>query len=165
MNAIGAWKWDIDIYKGNFVLLSCPVKEIDQRVREAIPCADEQHIAKALMSERAGFGDIDPDDPPLARCVCFRRDGYAVVGVWLGPNVTPAVVAHEAFHAAAYVLARAGATLNDGSEEAYAYLIEWLVRGIHACLDGSTDPAPPVTLDPSVPATPDDPAARATPGA
>jgi hypothetical protein len=142
VHAFGGWNWPCDIYKANVVLLCCQAADIGARLHEAIATPDEQFLVTALLSEHYGFGDIDADDPPGARCCCLRRNGFTVTAIWLPPTASAAVIAHEAFHAAAYMLHRAGLTLSDASEEAFAYLLEWLVRGITSCLDGSTPPAP-----------------------
>lgn len=36
------------------------------------------------------------------------------------------LISHEAFHATKYIMDFVGMELNDGSEEAYAYLIQWI---------------------------------------
>lgn len=114
------------------------------RVREAIT---EPSLVDAILSPE-GFGDLS-DREPAARCLTTRRDGYFITSIWLNPAASIAIVAHEAFHATFYVMERAGVTLTDSSQEAFAYYLEWLMRGILACLDGSTPPAPPVTLEAS----------------
>jgi len=47
-------------------------------------------------------------------------------------EITPDIIVHEVFHAAAYILDAVGISLELGtSEEAYAYLIQYLVREIY----------------------------------
>ncbi len=40
------------------------------------------------------------------------------------------VLTHEAFHSVVFVLQRAGFKLDESSDEAYAYLLGWLIREI-----------------------------------
>lgn len=44
------------------------------------------------------------------------------------------VLVHELFHAAYFILQKAGISCNDSTDEAYAYLIEFLVEKIFSSL-------------------------------
>lgn len=44
---------------------------------------------------------------------------------------TPCIIAHESFHATTHILKSAGVKFSANSEEAFAYLIAYLVREIH----------------------------------
>ena len=49
----------------------------------------------------------------------------------MAPGVRPARLAHEAIHAAVYLLGEnSGLALSDDTDEAYAYYVEWLVREV-----------------------------------
>jgi hypothetical protein len=48
--------------------------------------------------------------------------------VWLRSQLDPAVIAHEAFHVVSGCLGQRGLELCKASEEAYAYLLEKVVR-------------------------------------
>lgn len=50
--------------------------------------------------------------------------------IWLSYDASPGVVAHEAFHATVNILNDYGLTLSKDSEEAYAYLQQWMVNRI-----------------------------------
>jgi hypothetical protein len=71
----------------------------------------------------------------------FRQDGFAESlgrtltwpdglprAVWLRDQSDPAIIAHEAFHVVSGCLEQRGLSLCQGSEEAYAYLLEKVVR-------------------------------------
>jgi hypothetical protein len=71
----------------------------------------------------------------------FKRDGFTESlgrtltwpdglprAVWLRSQLDPSVIAHEAFHVVSGCLAQRGLELCKGSEEAYAYLLEKVVR-------------------------------------
>lgn len=45
-------------------------------------------------------------------------------------NPEPSLLAHEVFHAACMILNRIGITLSDESDEAYAYLIQFITQKI-----------------------------------
>lgn len=50
--------------------------------------------------------------------------------LWLS-EYDPAILAHEAVHAASYLLGeKSGLALSDETDEAYAYYVEWLVREV-----------------------------------
>jgi len=51
-------------------------------------------------------------------------------------NPTAGTIAHEAFHAAFMSLHDAGLAVTDDSQEAYAYLIDYIVSQIHKNLYG-----------------------------
>lgn len=57
------------------------------------------------------------------------RDATVII---LPFNVTAGVIAHEIFHLAVLVLRKRGLEFNDGSEEAYAHLIDWLTNEIYS---------------------------------
>jgi hypothetical protein len=71
----------------------------------------------------------------------FNQDGFAESlgrtltwpdglprAVWLRSQADPAIIAHEAFHVVSGCLEQRGLSLCQGSEEAYAYLLEKVVR-------------------------------------
>lgn len=50
-------------------------------------------------------------------------------------KITRGVIAHEVFHAASSLLRDARAELNEGSEEAFSYLIEWMTDYVYSVID------------------------------
>ena len=49
--------------------------------------------------------------------------------------LTKDTIAHEAFHATVRILDHIGIDFNLGNQEPFAYLLEYLVREIHKCID------------------------------
>jgi hypothetical protein len=43
----------------------------------------------------------------------------------------PELIAHEAFHATAYIMRHVGIRFSKSSEEAYAYLLEYIIENIN----------------------------------
>lgn len=56
-----------------------------------------------------------------------EKDHSALV-IFTNSGIRPNTIAHEAFHIVCLVAKHIGIQLNDSSEEAYAYLLDWLVR-------------------------------------
>ncbi len=72
--------------------------------------------------------------PEPARTVSGTVEEYltrrqTVYMIWLKNHVVH-VLAHECFHATYHVLRDRGVYLTDGSEEAFAYLMDFLIREI-----------------------------------
>lgn len=47
--------------------------------------------------------------------------------VFIHPTASPAIIAHECFHAMSFLMKEIGGILSDDSEESFAYLIEYMV--------------------------------------
>jgi hypothetical protein len=60
-------------------------------------------------------------------------ENYKVIA--LPKDVTPGVIAHEAFHLAHMILQEKEAPLGADTEEVYAHLIDWIVNEIHSLRD------------------------------
>lgn len=58
---------------------------------------------------------------------CNFKDG--VVILWL-EKVRAGLLAHECLHAVNFILKDAGITPTESSEEAYTYLLEWMVEAV-----------------------------------
>jgi hypothetical protein len=69
-----------------------------------------------------------------ARFEVHSKEGREIGVLWFNtknaekPNME--IIAHEAFHAAHWILQKQGLWLTDSSEEAYAYLIQFIVKKI-----------------------------------
>jgi len=64
-----------------------------------------------------------------------KGSGYCAVGVVLYVKDIPVkIVAHEAFHAASFILSSIDVPLNDSTEEVYAYLVGWAAEQIDSFL-------------------------------
>lgn len=76
-----------------------------------------------------GDYDREPDTPGLQGRFCAFGGKDCLI--WVAGNADAAVLAHECYHAAAYVMRQLGVT--DGGKmgrEAVAYYVEWLVRAV-----------------------------------
>lgn len=59
------------------------------------------------------------------------REGEKSHMIWFKGVPTPGICAHEALHAVTHVMKEAGmGRLNDDNEEAFTYLLQWLVDEI-----------------------------------
>ena len=62
----------------------------------------------------------------------YEQHGYDVCFIWCPPAKGNLV--HECFHAISYTLRRRGLPLNDDTEEAYCYSLQFLVKTIMEAL-------------------------------
>lgn len=119
-NKFGQWYWFEPIYRSNIALLCCPAKQAKDRLRLVVP----EDIAT----------ECDPCLKDLGcqgRFICVRHDTSGLFVVfWINPEADVPVVAHECFHATWSLLKQKGLELHESSEEAYAYMLEWLLREI-----------------------------------
>jgi len=78
------------------------------------------------------FGDIaEKHGADISGTFAVHSKEKSDIGViWLDSNAKPHVVAHEAFHAACWMLGESGVWLTNSSEEAYAYCLAWLIKQI-----------------------------------
>ena len=58
-----------------------------------------------------------------------------VLNVAGGSKVTDGTIAHEALHTVGQLMRDRGLKLTEDSEEAYCYLIEWVVDYVHKAID------------------------------
>jgi hypothetical protein len=63
-----------------------------------------------------------------------RENGRQVGVIWLCETGGRDLLVHEVFHVAHFVLDQKGLSLTNDSEEAYAYLIQWMFEKIEAVL-------------------------------
>lgn len=84
--------------------------------------AAAKHISKIIQNE----AEIDPAKIGMTWTV-----GGGLSVIWLPERAGAGIVSHEAFHATRYILECKGlGELSDETEEAYAYLLDWIVRQI-----------------------------------
>jgi hypothetical protein len=67
-------------------------------------------------------------EPTVRARWCVSNGGWHVLRFKEVPS--PGELAHECFHAVSYILRNISINLNDTSEEAYAYLLEYLIEKI-----------------------------------
>lgn len=57
----------------------------------------------------------------------------------MGNTLDVGCIAHEAFHATKYIMDYVGMELNDASEEAYTYLLQWITNSSMEMIDKYRD--------------------------
>lgn len=122
----GQWHWFDYIYRVNFALvLGAPVG-VPKRLARVLP-ADIAAEASGPDGRMNGEGLAGKGGR-----ACLIRDTPSgdVAVFWFASTSDTAVIAHEALHAVYWILKRKGLTLDEPSEEAYTYYLEWLVREI-----------------------------------
>jgi hypothetical protein len=60
----------------------------------------------------------------------YHKKGYDICVIWLPYKVPMSIIAHECLHAVHYILMKKGLWLTDSSEEAYAYLLQFIMKNI-----------------------------------
>lgn len=117
-----AWSWFDEVYKLNFILvIGATAPENRTALRRALPRGLADRLERDGLIEAASRGRFVHLHDPEHGDIC---------AIWLDPTARPGVVAHEAFHAVCAVARERRLELKDGSEEAFAYYLEWLVRNI-----------------------------------
>jgi hypothetical protein len=93
---------------------------------------------RRAMYERKIETEFDLEAPvkqnKAATSEIYQKDGRLIGVIWLCETATHAHLAHEVFHAVHFFLQNRGLSLTDASEEAYAYLIQWMFEKIEAVL-------------------------------
>lgn len=85
-------------------------------------------FCKKFEIEEAGWLDSEQS---ATNARCFFNGDKTDHLIWFNAVPGASVLAHEALHSAHHVLTRKGlGKLSDETEEAYAYLIQWIVRQI-----------------------------------
>lgn len=78
--------------------------------------------------------EFDAYEPPHGdgACQVYTKKGQDIVVLWFSPKCKGKhlllIKVHECIHAAHYILSRRGLKLSDDSEEAYTYLVDFLMR-------------------------------------
>lgn len=67
-------------------------------------------------------------DNVRAHCDVYFYDKYFYPIIWVSDPDDPSLLAHELVHYVHWLLARKGMSFTDESEEAYAYLTQFLMR-------------------------------------
>ncbi|KKN66087.1 hypothetical protein LCGC14_0475650 [marine sediment metagenome] len=92
-----------------------------------------------FVGSRKQYGDLvrkefklvasDIDDTVRGRVEYFTVDGQPLPIIWL-PKKDITCLAHEVFHVVHWIMKYKGIYLSDDSNEAYAYLLEYLMEEI-----------------------------------
>jgi len=111
------------------IRIECEIYKCDI---EVIIGGTVEQANKRVLWRWPNFGDLTLDVVPEGRT--YRPGNSADVIVWCELNENfQSILAHEAIHAAAHVLKFRGAKpdVDDGNEEAFGYLVEWIVREVN----------------------------------
>jgi hypothetical protein len=92
-----------------------------------IECSQKQYIEKMRLMFRV---IMEPGKFAGRFRVC-KKDGKDICVIWINNMAGCDVVAHECFHATYWILNNVGIWLHDSSDEAYAYLQQYLMRKIN----------------------------------
>lgn len=92
------------------------------------------NFSDAVRHYRKNIGEAyeeeDPDRSILGRTHYHINHKNCLV--WFRDKTPdPGIVAHECFHAATHILWKSGVTLTDHTKEAWAYLLDRLVRFVN----------------------------------
>lgn len=128
-------EWHDPIYHANFILVTCPFKELNPWIRKTYgkDCAP-----------------TDDDMLPNGRTHFFGADNkQEYVMFWFPPDIDLkhpqwlATIAHEAFHGTSFILRSRDLKHTATAEEAWAYYIGYLVGRITRHLTESKKPLTP----------------------
>lgn len=122
---VGQWLYFDPLYRVNHALVICKPDQFFTRVGKILPKAICQGLRRFLN-----------DEPPHSLGCCIQQwyEHRQLVLIWLDVDCDVSVLAHEALHAACYVLKNKGIKMGDKSEEAYTYYMEWVMdQGLRRC--------------------------------
>ncbi len=102
----------IELYKHNIYYALCSGNRYINRVKDE-------------------FGTIVLNiEHSVGRFRVYYKDNDPIGVIWVRDKKDICSIAHECFHAACWILADRGISLTDESEEAYAYLQQFLLKKI-----------------------------------
>ena len=93
--------------------------------------ADVMHFFHKEPDDFKAIYRVSPENDALT----IRTPRGSVVTRFHTRPSEPGIIAHEAFHAAYAILDYVGMTLSDSSEEAFAYMVDWLTSHIHKTIN------------------------------
>jgi len=105
----------IEMYGVNIYYIRCRREEYDR------------HIALQFN----GIAPVKPKSDGTFEI--YEKKGQDVGVIWLSAKADMSHLVHECFHAAYHFLTNRGLCLNDGSDEAYAYFLQYIfgkIKGI-----------------------------------
>ena len=97
---------------------------IDIYKAELFLCEGDPEKVQKYITERTGIKDKLKFGEEEA--VTYTCGGYAVC--YFNKKCTIPLLAHELLHVVIYILSRAGISLSNDSDEAYTYLLEFLMK-------------------------------------
>ena len=103
--------------------------EITDRIKKAADILGLEFVFHIIITEDTNVGlesigiDVTEGDEIEASVI---EDPDGMINLIITPTANINTICHESFHIANTILTKAGLTLSDSSEEAYAYLIGWV---------------------------------------
>lgn len=103
----------VDLYMFNIYWVRCSWKEYIRLVKNEF---DEN----VTCNEKGG------------RFATFKKEGHYICVIWIPLKASYDILAHEVFHCVHYIMGERGIYLTDASEEAYAYLLQYIMKQIES---------------------------------
>lgn len=102
----------------------------------SIAQGDTEFLCSLVESDLIIPKDFIEDDKYYAK-VWQSLEGYVIFRIKHYPenNYQLGAISHDALHATLRVMETVGCTLNDGSEEAYAYLLGYIVEQVNELIE------------------------------
>lgn len=97
------------------------IAESDENVVDFV----EKELIPELLEDLLSFSE---DDEAL---FVYKSTNPTNIAIRLRDTLRPEIIAHEALHATAYILRYVGIRFTKTSEEAYAYLLQYIIENIH----------------------------------
>jgi hypothetical protein len=114
----GRWLWFDFLYRVNIGFIVCEPENYFLEAGKILPREAVAHL-RQFMNNAPPSGS--------GSCTNLHEEDYGqVVLIWVRPEVNIGVLAHEALHAASFVLRRKGLRFSSKSEEAFTYYMEWI---------------------------------------
>lgn len=113
--------WDEPIYQTQFVAVQCSREKAAAEICKHLPKQARAIVERDLAPDKLGYGKM---------LGVQSEEGNTLVCIWMHPEADVSVAAHEALHAASFVLGCVGLKLTPESDEAYAYYVQHVVAGL-----------------------------------
>jgi hypothetical protein len=105
---------------------------------------DDEEVKNVLKEKLVNFESVDPDtytlDNRSGTASFYRSSSYLFIRCKEYPDrpFYQGTLAHEIFHVVTFLANEIGLSLNDGSDEAYAYLIGYITREVYDQLNSKS---------------------------
>lgn len=116
------------IYRAHYFVVCCDKTSFHPTLRKLLRLTDLVHPQDVI--EKVSTYTLDGCDGRIFRFPMLHvKKPVSIVIIWLRPNADITTLAHEAFHAARWVLEARGHDLtHEAGEEATAYYLQWIMR-------------------------------------
>lgn len=115
----------LGVYEQDIAVFQCWPEKYERLAKRRLP--------SAVFDAAKRHGTFDPKGS--GRTTVTTEAGPLAVLLWFRPGVHVAVVAHESFHATCAIAQHRGLKLCDESEEAFAYMLDAIIRKVVAIVD------------------------------